>query len=383
MSKKKLLFVYDYFFPGYKAGGPIQSLTNLILSLQQYYEIAVVTSGYDLLSEAPYQDVEMNTWNKVILPGSPLQTDVWYAERKGPSKDVFKTIITNIKPDHIYLNGMFSIPYFLNPLMACKNLGYSENVIICPRGMLQSGALTGKALKKQVYLNALRLFGLVNKAKWHATNVEEKADILKCFAQSKNIVVAENIPKKPIQDISFPTKKVDELKLIYLSLIAEKKNLLLLLQLITQIKPGLSLEVYGPPKDTDYWRKCEEVIKTIPNKVQYMGNVKPVNVQQVLSSAHVFILPTKGENFGHALYESLSVGRPVITSFFTPWNNLEQIKAGFNVDIANDESLILAIEKFKAMDQQEYNEYCRGAHQLADNYYEQMDALNKYKKLFS
>jgi glycosyltransferase involved in cell wall biosynthesis len=383
MSKKKLLFVYDYFFPGYKAGGPIQSLTNLLLSLQPDYNIAVITSGYDLLSETPYQDIKLHGWNKVSVPGSTAQTDVWYADKKGPSKNEFKTIIANFKPDYIYLNGIFSIPYFLNPLLACKNLGYSEKVIICPRGMLQSGALAGKSLKKQVYLNALRLFGLLNKTGWHATNAEEKEDILKCFEHSKNIVIAENIPKKPIQDISFPTKKVDELKLIYLSLIAEKKNLLLLLQLITQIKPGLSLEVYGPPKDTDYWRKCEEVIKTIPNKVQYMGNVKPANVQQVLSSAHVFILPTKGENFGHALYESLSVGRPIITSFFTPWNNLEQNKAGFNVDIANDESLVLAIEKFKAMEQQEYNEYCNGAHSLANNYYKNMDSENKYGQLFN
>jgi glycosyltransferase involved in cell wall biosynthesis len=114
-----------------------------------------------------------------------------------------------------------------------------------------------------------------------------------------------------------------------------------------------------------------------------MGNVKPANVQQVLSSAHVFILPTKGENFGHALYESLSVGRPIITSFFTPWDNLEQNKAGFNVDIANDESLVLAIEKFKAMEQQEYNEYCNGAHSLANNYYKNMDSENKYGQLFN
>ena len=383
MSKKKLLFIYDYFFPGYKAGGPIQSLTNLVLSLQHTYDIQVITGGYDLQSKEAYTDIKLNTWNNVSLPGAAEKTKVWYGDSAGPSKQTLTALIKEFDPDHIYLNGIFSVKYFLLPLLAAKSLGYSNRVIVCPRGMLQGGALAGKSLKKLIYLNAIRLSGLVRNVKWHATNQEEKEDIIKAFPHSKEIVIAENIPKKPVPNISFPTKKVDDLRMIYLSLIAEKKNLLLVLNLMTEVKPGLSLEVYGPPKDMEYWQKCEEVIKSIPNKVKYMGDVKPVNVQQIISSAHVFVLPTKGENFGHALYESLSVGRPVITSFFTPWNGLEEIKAGINVDINNDKSLILAIEKFKAMDQEEYNEYCTGAYQLANAYYAGMDSENKYKQLFT
>ncbi len=380
MGNRKLLFVYDYFFPGYKAGGPIQSLTNIVSLLGRDNEISVITCGYDLQSEKPYSEVKLNTWNEVNI--SSIKIKVWYGDDKGPSKARLKQLIGDINPDKIYLNGIFSVKYFLKPLLAARDMGLGNKVIICPRGMLQQGALSGKSLKKQVYLTAIKLSGILKNVGWHATNEEEKTDIEKYLPGAKNIIIAENIPKKPLENISFPTKKPDELKLIYLSLIAEKKNLLLILQLITQIKPGLSLEVYGPPKDTDYWNRCREVMKTIPNKVQYMGDVKPINVQQVLSAAHAFILPTRGENFGHSIYESLSVGRPVITSFFTPWNNLEQNKAGFNVDISDDYSLVSVIEKLKAMDQQEYNEYCIGAHKVANDYYDKLDAESKYRQLF-
>ena len=35
------------------------------------------------------------------------------------------------------------------------------------------------------------------------------------------------------------------------------------------------------------------------------------------------ILPTKGENFGHVIAESLSASLPVIISQNTPWRNLQ------------------------------------------------------------
>jgi len=373
ISKKRSLFIYDYFFPGFKAGGPIQSLTNLILHLEENSEIYFITSGYDHGEITPYPDLKLNTWTKVLLPGAHTPINVWYNDNKGPPKKTLKKLIEDIDPEHIYLNGIYSLHYFLLPLMAVKALGFEDKVIICPRGMLQRGALEVRSLKKKIYLTVLRGLGLVKKVRWHATNQQEKEDIAFHFKGNNEIIVAENIPKKPIKNITFPTKKRDELKLIYLSLISEKKNLLLLLQALNPIKPGLSLEVYGPPKDVDYWHKCEDLIKTIPNKVKYMGNVKPAYVQQVISAAQVFVLPTKGENFGHALYESLSVGRPVITSNFTPWNNLEQHKAGINVDIVNDEELILAMEKFKAMDQREYDDHCKGAYQMACNYFNSLD----------
>ena len=47
MEKKlKVLILCDWYEPGYKAGGPIQSITNLIIALENKYTFKVVTSAY-------------------------------------------------------------------------------------------------------------------------------------------------------------------------------------------------------------------------------------------------------------------------------------------------------------------------------------------------
>lgn len=269
------------------------------------------------------------------------------------------------------------------PLAAIKRLTVVPKIVVCPRGMLQNGALAVKPFKKKIYLFYLRNRGILNKAFWHATNEEEADDIKKHFPLNKGIVIASNIPKPPFIDIAFPSKSKGQLRLVYLSLITEKKNLLLLLQVLKASKANILLDVYGPPTDNAYWLQCEELIKQMPATVQYKGDVQPHRVQQVLSQYHALVLLTKGENFGHALYESLSVGRPIITSFFTPWNDLQQEKAGLNVDISNVEDCVEKIVSFANIGQNEYNGLCLGAHQAALHYYSNLDTDIKYRKLFS
>lgn len=379
---RKLLIFYDYFYPGYKAGGPIQSLTNLAAALGNLYDIAVITTAYDLNTQLPYPGIEINNWNKVKLPGSAKAIKIFYSDYKSLNKKSLSNLIKETHPDIIYLNGIFSYQLFLLPLLTLRNLAKISKIIVCPRGMLKEGALASKAFKKKVYLLFLKILGIMNKAYWHATTQEEASNIKKHFQHNKGITVAPNIPKKPFSNITFLGKKAGEIKFVYLSLINEHKNVLLLLQLIQLLPSNIFLDIYGPVVDKRYWQQCQSLIQQMPGKVQYKGEVQPAGVQQVLAQYHALILLTKGENFGHALYESLSVGRPVITSFFTPWNDLQQNRAGVNVDISNAADCITKINSFADMNQHEYDTYCNGAHHLALQYYKNLDTEEKYRKLF-
>jgi len=80
-----------------------------------------------------------------------------------------------------------------------------------------------------------------------------------------------------------------------------------------------------------------------------------------LKEHHVFILPSKSENYGHAIIEALSAGRPVITSHATPWNNLETAKAGMNVSTDDIIDLVNAIDNFVGMGKEELEEWSVGA----------------------
>ena len=113
-----------------------------------------------------------------------------------------------------------------------------------------------------------------------------------------------------------------------------------------------------------------------------MGDIQPDKVQEILSHYHAMILLTKGENFGHALYECLSVGRPLITSYFTPWNNLEQLKAGANVDISDVQDCSKKIQAIANLSQMEYDGYCHNAHSIAKEYFGHLHTKEQYKPLF-
>jgi glycosyltransferase involved in cell wall biosynthesis len=378
---KTILILVDHFYPAYKGGGPIQSITNLIAALERDYRIYVITSAYDLASKTIMEGVVPNEWGKVILPQSNKTILVWYSEKHSPGYNTLKKLLAEVNPDKIYLNGIFSYNLFMLPLVVIKNIRSGHKVVICPRGMLQKGALADKALKKYLYLKALKFSGLVSKVMWHATNKEEEADVLKQFDNNAQVIIAVNIPKMPAGTIN-PIKKVPgSLKLVYLSLITEKKNLLFLLELIKNTD-NISLDIMGPVKDTLYWNQCYKLINELPDKFNYSGTITPLKVQDKFSEYHASILLTKGENFGHALYESLSAGRPVITSNFTPWNNLEEKKAGWNLNINNFSECIAQLNKIKDIDQLKYASFCTGAYQIAKEYYSQSIDLSNYKKIF-
>ena len=382
-KKRKLLIFYDWFYPGFKAGGPIQSLTNLAIALSSEFEIWVITSAFDLNSDAPLNDIAINKWNTVFLPGSKVPVEVFYALKKTLNKKKVYTLIKEISPSVIYLNGIFSYSFFLLPLFTIKKIHKSIRVVICPRGMLKKGALSGKSFKKKVYITYLKLSRLLNTVYWHATTHEELNDINKHFPDSKGVMAAPNIPKRPSIEVASINKSSGQLRLVYLSLINEHKNLLLLLQVIKEVKAEIALDIYGPVVDEVYWRSCELLIKQMPEKVKYKGHVQPNEVQLVLSQYHTLILLTKGENFGHSIYESMSVGRPVITSTFTPWQNLYEKRAGANANIKDLNDCVMKINLFAQMDQEEYQVYCAGAYDVAVEYYTNLNSIERYSKLFS
>ncbi len=382
MNKPSVLIIYDYFYPGFRAGGPVQSLTNLMAALQNHYSFSVLTTAYDLMSDKPYDTVQQNSWNTICLPNMIEPVKVWYAGKSSLNYNTVKKIILELNPNILYLNGIYSYRLFIFPLLVSSFSSFAK-IVVCPRGMLQSGALSVKSNKKKIYIKTLQVLQILNNVCWHATNDEEAEDIKKYFPINKGINVAFNIPKTPYKNISYPEKKVGELNLVYLSLITQKKNLLLLLNVIKQMKELVQLNIYGPVKDNQYWQECKTLIDEMPEKVKYFGDIQPIKVQETIERYHALCLFTKGENFGHALYESLSVGRPIVTSFFTPWNDLKSLHAGVNVNIYEFNDCTNKLSELAALNQEEYNNLYKGSHALSVLYFEKLNSVVAYQKVFN
>lgn len=371
MKQGRIIFLYDYFYPDFMAGGPITALGNLCRLVSESLDVCVVTSCYEYKSKKILSAVAPNTW--LTWGETPVYyaSSVWYAGR---------AILTlGRHPETtLYLNGVFSWRYFLMPLLSAWIKGYK--VIISPRGMLQSGALKSHAFKKKIYLALLRRSGLLHKSTWHATDEQERLDILNRITTRTIVVVVPDVPLISNQAVRPLVKKAGQLRLLYFSLIAEKKNLLFALELLNQPElRNVSLDIIGPIKDNYYWEKCLNYIRGMNNldRIKYHGEIRPDQVEAILPGYHALILTTQGENFGHVIIEMLSCGRPVFISDKTPWQDLSQQEVGSALPL-NIAIWKQTIASALAWDQVTFDSTCARSRQ----YYETAFDFNQIKEMY-
>jgi glycosyltransferase involved in cell wall biosynthesis len=334
MDKKKMLILTDWFAPGYKAGGPIQSCVNICSVLHNEFEIFVLTTDTDHGDTAPYRDIVKEQWIK----NAELSVQVYYLEKKNISIAKIKTAVLAVNADTVYLQLLFSPFFAVYPLWLKLTGAIKSKVVLCPRGTLYASALSLKSYKKKPLLLLYKWIGIQKKIIFHATNKREKTAILKYFPGS-HIVVADNLPDIKQEAFSTCKKESGSLNCIFIARIVPIKNLLYVLRLLQQIKQPLLLTIIGPAENEFYWKECKTAIgHLLPNiTVQYAGAKNKTEIKELLLQHHLFLLPTTGENFGHAIFEAMLAGRPVLISDQTPWLQLEQSNTGWDFPLSKPE----------------------------------------------
>lgn len=315
-----LCFVNCY-LPGYRSGGPIRSIANFVDHLGDEFGIRIITRDRDCLDAEPYPGVAVDTWNTVG------KAQVFYASQRVLSLRGIGELLRETPHDVLYLNSFFSFEFTALPLLARRfSLAPHRPCVIAPRGEFSSGALALKKWKKVPYIFFFKLLGIGDNLIWQASSASESADIRCGFGSSTSqIVVASDLPPAISSKLSSKTysfvRKPGPFRAVFLSRISPMKNLDYLLNVLRGVSSPICLSIHGPIDDPDYWRLCQSLFDRMPSNVhiEYMGEALPENVSTLLSSADLFILPTRGENFGHVILEALSVGTPVLISDQTLW----------------------------------------------------------------
>ncbi|HEU5365041.1 MAG TPA: glycosyltransferase, partial [Hanamia sp.] len=288
MASKKIFITIPWFLPAFRAGGPIQSVANLVKEFREGVEYFIFCGDTDLNGSA-LENVEVDKW----MPFNE-HTKVWYCSPEKISDSLVKQVEV-LKPDILFIIGMYSWHFNIVPLMFCKG----TKKILSTRGMLHPGALTQKKWKKKIYLQLFKLLEYHYKVTFHATDEEEENYIRSYFGEPAQVFIAGNFPNKTGL-LPFPEKKPGSLKLITIAIISEMKNILLVLEALEKVSAHVQYDIYGPIKDEEYWNECKEKIKALPKniRVEYHKEILPGEIKGVLSEAHVFISPSKSENFG-------------------------------------------------------------------------------------
>ncbi|MBX2959511.1 MAG: glycosyltransferase [Flavobacteriales bacterium] len=374
--KPKILIFIDWFTPGFKAGGPIKSVTNIVKSLVNDFDIFIITSDRDIEDQQSYSNITFNTWIKKEFYSIAYLT---------PEKRTYfiKNELASSNYNSIYFNSFFSKNYTIEPLIIIKKLKIKSKIIIAPRGMLGKGALSLKPIKKQLFISIAKLIGIYKNVHWHATNMEEKNDIISIFGNNSNIYIASNISIISLEKIIIP-KEVGKLRLVFFSRISPKKNLAFALKILKIISnQNISFDIYGSIEDMDYWNNCKNIIEKENLNAQYKGELLPSNVHKTLSNYHFLFLPTLHENFGHVIIEALTSGCGLILSNNTPWNNLKEKKIGYNIDLKDNSTFINAINECLNLNQEHYNHVRNNCYSFVTENINQTKDINDTRLIFS
>ena len=378
--KKRILLFSDWFDPAYKGGGPIRSAVNFAKQMKDEYDIFVLTGDRDLGETKPMNGIVTDQWVDYI-PG----VKVFYASMQNLRLASIKEHANTIRPDFIYLNSMFSKKFTIYPLWLKRANRISAKVILAPRGMLKSSALDYKKRKKKAFLSILKWMKIPQLVTFHATDEQEHADIVSQFGKEVSVKTVSNFPGAQDQ-LSLPQIKVPgTLDILFIGRIHPIKGLDILLRALKPLKQTIVLDIVGNPEDLQYRNLCRKLILGLPKniRVNFAHDIPHNRINQLISDHHIFCLPTKGENFGHAIFESLAAGRPVLISDQTPWRNLARYKAGWDLPLEDPSKFSEMIERFALMDSQEFNEWCRGAWDFCNNYIRGTNIKQQYLKLFS
>lgn len=383
-TRKTILLFIGHYLPGYRAGGPVRTIANMVESLGDEFNFLIITRDRDLKTNEPYQNIKQNSWNQIG------KARVLYLSPSALNPLNIASILRSVTYDALYFNSFFNpiftiLPLLIERFIICSN----KPIILAPRGEFGKGALKIKPSRKLVYILGTKLLQVHKNIIWQASSRFEVMDITRAIGRpATNIHLAPDllapIPDAQNTDIKhIKTDRKQILKLVFISRISPIKNLDYLLDALRDITTPLTLSIYGPIEDETYWDKCKRAIEQLNKNTQvtYHGPINPETVRDIFSSHDVFVFPSQGENFGHVIFEALSAGTSVIVSDKTPWHE-DGLGALKVLPLSNRTLWTQAIEIWANYSEFDFQKQRIAACLYAKKYIEDNDTLSANRKLF-
>ena len=324
----------------------------------------IVCTNVDFGDPTPYPDVRLNEWQSVG------DAQVLYLKPQDYTARRLAKLVRSTRTQTVYISSLFDQASLGLAAIHCV-AGLAGKVIIAPRGELLEGPLTtGSSSKKILAIKFLGVLGLAKKVHWHATSEVEAAGFQKQFPgiPPDRITVAANLPDARREAPQHTkAKEPGKLAVVFCSRISTKKRLELLLGAMAKTAQGVSLDVIGQADEPAFLTQCQEVLakSDVAARVRFLGPLPHMEIQKRLPGYDLFVLPTMGENYGHAIVEALGAGVRVVITDTTPWSSVAQAGAGHIVE-PTEEALARAIDLYAAMPEDQHSK----ARSAARSYFE-------------
>ena len=365
------------FLPGYKDGGPVRSIKNLVDRLGTEYEFHILTVDRDHGDTEPYPSIQYDTWNQVG------NAKVWYVQPGGFTNEVVSKLAA--EANLVYVCGCFND--YARTVMALKKRDIIKvPVVIAAMGLFSPGAFRIKYLKKKAYVSLLRMLGFFRNVEWSATSEEEARDIRRQVGADAVCYLAEDLPRRAVSLRRDLSSDVGQLRIIFLSRISRKKNLTYAADILKkwgEEHPDCNVffDVYGNKEDPIYVKECENRLEVLPQNVKYKycGLADAEKVIETFAKYDMFLFPTLGENYGHVIFEAMAGGCIPLISDQTPWTD-EKLGGNGKV-ISNDciDDWVETIQSYVEMENADLIERALQCISFAEKYKADEDS---YRRIF-
>jgi glycosyltransferase involved in cell wall biosynthesis len=353
---KTVLSFIDWYLPGYKAGGILKSFANQVANLEKDYKFKIITRNMDYCETGPYATVESDKWSK--LDGN---VEVYYVSASNINFRNFKRLVFETNFDVMYVHGIYSLWFSILPVYLARKKK-AKRIVVAVHGMLGKHAISIKPVRKKVFIFFAKIFSFYKDVIFHVANPDEANDVETVIEPNARLIIAQIMPSNNVSEMKKWNPRVKEkgkLRLLSVTRIAPEKNIKLAIEILGKCINGeIVYDIYGPVYDQKYWKECQNLIAGLPGNitVNYKGSIRNELVMEAMGNYHFLFFPTTGENFCHAILESFMAATPVIISNKTPWQNLGDKMAGWEIPLDRIDIFVKKINDAVNFDQGYYNE---------------------------
>lgn len=355
----KILILTGRYLPGYKDGGPVRSILNLSEWLGDEYDIRIMCHDRDHGDTERYPDIKVNDWNQVG------KAKVWYTESFN-ARDIAKLADD---ADLVYSCGPYN-DYAIAAMRLKKNGRIKAPLVVASMGSFSPDAFKIKGKKKELFVKIMKILGMFKKITWSVTSSREEEELKAIIGDDAECIIASDLARKGLGEHTH-IKEDDSLKIIFLSRISRKKNLVVVPEILSKVdaKYNIAIDVYGIAEDQDYLEECLKEFRKLPANIkwEYKGEIDSEGVPAIFSEYDVFLFPTLGENYGHVIAESLGAGCLPVISDRTPWLDLFENSCGYVCSLEDLSTFSKSIDKLAATNGEEFDLLIRNSFNYIEN----------------
>jgi len=354
MKKASILVLLNRYLPGYKAGGPIQTIANMMAALGDRYDFYIVTTDRDFGDAQAYPGIRHGEWMEVG------KARVRYLASAEMRWGTYRKIFSERKFDLFYCQSFFNPKFTFLPLLVAAFGGYSKvPVLLAPRGEFGNGALAHKSLKKRVFLFVYRhVLSKLLDYTFHCSSADEAANVRALLGGGVKCHCALDFNAQDHVEagaFAVPEDGGTPLRIAFLGRIDVQKNVDYAIEVLKKVCVPVVMDIFGNVCDEAYYRHCRALAESLPENVTatFRGTLPHAEVLETLSKYDLFFFPSKNENFGHVIHEALRAGLPVLISDRTPWHELGKRNAGWEIPLDAAERFAATIEAYSRLSSEE------------------------------